>query len=109
MINTLVLCEGKNDLNFLRGIVEDLGKDPKKIKLIEGPKDIIRTIRDGYYKTIVYSNGGKGNLPKYAKYLISLFATEKGHINIIYIKDKVAGNHIINNLNSVFEEFLINA
>ena len=73
MINTLVLCEGKNDLNFLRGVVEDLGKDPEKIKFIEGPAHIESHIRSGYYSSIILSNGGKGDLPKYAINMISRF------------------------------------
>ena len=109
MINTLVLCEGKNDLNFLRGMVENLGKDPDKIKFIEGPAQIESHIRSGYYSSIFLSNGGKGDLPKYAKNMISRFRSENGNLKIIYIKDKVAGNQIAENLMSNIDEFLGNS
>ena len=104
MIATLVLCEGRSDLNFIKGILRKRGIDD--IKFILGPERIEKHIRSNFYNMIVYSIGGKGSLHKYARNMISVLRSMNGSIDIIYVKDMVHGNRIVENLETAIMEFI---
>lgn len=102
-MDVLILCEGKSDLHFIKGLIKG---SHERVKFLEGPADYSSIIRNDFYNKMVYSIGGKGNLPKVAKYLISQLRSEKGKISIVYIKDKLMGNKIIDKLKEEIIEFI---
>ncbi|HHD16784.1 MAG TPA: hypothetical protein ENK47_08750 [Euryarchaeota archaeon] len=53
MIATLVLCEGRSDLNFIKGILKKGGI--VDIKFILGPERIEKHIGSNFYNMIVHS------------------------------------------------------
>lgn len=103
MLEVLVLCEGTSDVHFIRGLIEG---SLENVKFLEGPDDLDRLMRDGFFRKIVCGIGGKGHLSKRAKRMISTFRSTKGKIEIVYVKDMVTGNRIMENLNHDIEEFI---
>ena len=103
MIEVLVLCEGKSDVHFIKGLIEG---PEGRVKFLEGPDDLDKYLREGYYEKIVCGMGGKGPLSKKAKNLISTFRSLKGNVRIVYVKDRVPGNRIMENLHDEIEEFV---
>ena len=82
MVEVLVLCEGKSDVHFIKGLIEG---SHEKVKFLEGSDDLDRIARDGYYRKIVCGIGGKGHLSKRAKNMISSFRSSKGKIRFLVI------------------------
>lgn len=103
MVEVLVLCEGKNDVNFIKGLIEG---SQDGVKFLEGPESLDRHMGAGYYTKIVCGIGGKGQLPKRAKRMISTFRSIKGKIRIVYVKDKVPGNRILDKLHEDIELYV---
>ena len=102
-MEVLVLCEGKSDVHFIKGLIEG---SHEKVKFLESPDDLDRLMRSGYHRKIVCGIGGKGQLTKRAKRMISTFRSTKGSIQIVYVKDKVKGNRILENLHQDIYEFI---
>jgi hypothetical protein len=102
-LEVLILCEGKNDVNFIKGLIEG---SCENVKFLECPDDLDRLMRGGFFRKIVCGIGGKDQLPKRAKRMISTFRSTKGSIEIVYVKDMVTGNRIMENLNHDIEEFI---